>query len=280
VALALGVVVGRIAQALSHQAAPEHASAGALSAGLLGQRAPACRRLPVRPQHLDAPTPRVALTPIARAPGQVRGHPRARGRFSFVGARDEAPLGVVGADRPPRPAHQRSHCRTAAEAAVRRGPGRRGPRVRPGLVALLHAAVRLAAARRAHRHATAPRRGAIANGRRAIERLRRAPGHPAGGVCRCAWGSPAPRECWWGGIVRMGWRVRGPLLRGDLWRLEGLLVRLPGAQLGSRRSAGQADGAGEVRRDHQETDQALPPAIAPARLVAACVQVGPRGGGL
>jgi len=50
----------------------------------------------------------------------------------------------------------------------------------------------------------------------------------------------------------------------DILRLEGLLLLLPGAQLESRRRAGKADGKGEVRRDHQAKDQAVPPAIAAA----------------
>jgi hypothetical protein len=81
---------------------------------------------------------------------------------------------------------------------------------------------------------------------------------------------------WWD---RTDWgAVSGAAAWGDIWLLEGLLLRIPGAQLGRRLIEGNADGAGDVRCDHQENDQALPPDIAAALVVAEFGQVGKRFG--
>jgi hypothetical protein len=67
----LGVWVGRKAPRLINQQAQAHALTGARCAGLLGQRAPAFIRLPVRDHHLAEPPQRLALDHSACAPGQV-----------------------------------------------------------------------------------------------------------------------------------------------------------------------------------------------------------------
>jgi hypothetical protein len=255
-----------------NQEAQDHATACALCAGLLGQRAPACKRRPGRHTPRDQPTPRVALDPIERAPSPGRGPQRALGLFLWE--RPDAPLGVVGADVQPRPATKRSHCCTAPEAPGRRGPGRRGTISRPGLGALRPADVLRAASRREPRHALAQRGGARPKGRRALERIGRAPVPRAGGRCRCAWGEQAPRAFWCGRIGRVRRRWRWPRRWGALVLLASLRRLIPGAQRGSGRREGKADRAGEGRRAPQEAAQAWPPDIATPPLSRG---VGPAG---
>jgi hypothetical protein len=272
----LGVWGGMQEHAMINPEAQDHASPGPLFARLLGQLAPACMRLAVRPTHLDAPSQRMALDHIARAPGQVRCQQRTRRLCARRVAGHDQPFGAVGADLQPRTANHHPPRCTAPDADGLRRTGMGRNIVRDVRCALLPADGLRATSRRDDLHAPAQRRGAGDKGRRAIEGSRRATGPRAGGLWRREWCEQAPRECLLGGLGRMGRWLRRPLLWGDALLLESLRLLIPGAELGGGLSAGQADRDGAGRCEHEEQEQTLPPASAPACLVAALVQMGER----
>ena len=127
-------------------------------------------------------------------------------------------------------------------------------------------------------HAIAQRGGAMHKGRRAIESIGRETVPPDGGLFHFALGEQAPRECLLDRIVQVGLRVRWPLLWGDIGLRAGLLLLIPSAQLRSGLLEGKADGDGDVRRDHQEEAQALPPDLATPLFIVEFVQRGERLG--
>jgi hypothetical protein len=88
----------------------------------------------------------------------------------------------------------------------------------------------------------------------------------------------AQGEWLFGGIERMrGW-FRGALLFGDTLLFEGLFLPIPGTQLGSGLIEGKPDGDGDFGGHQHEKDQALPPDIAPAFLIAQFVEMRERVG--
>jgi hypothetical protein len=208
----LGVLVGMKAQAMINQEAQDHASACPLCARLLGQLAPAFRRLPVLHTHRDEPPPRLALNNIERAPGQVRCHQRTIRLFARLCDGHENPLSVGGADVQPCTATKHLHLSTAPEAEALRRTGMSRNRIRDVRFALRPADVLMATELGDDLHTPTQRRGAVDQGRRAIEGIRRETVHREGGMVRREWCSQAQGQGLRGGIVRMRWRWRRPLL--------------------------------------------------------------------
>jgi hypothetical protein len=207
----LGVLVGMKEPALINQEAQDHASACPLFARLLGQRAPAFRRLPVLPKHRDEPPPRMALDNLERAPGQVRCPQITIRLFARLFDGHDDPFRVVGADGHPCPANKPLHFSTApdAEAWRRTGVGRNI--VRDARVALMPADFLMATEPGDDLHTTTQRRGAVDKGRRAIEGIRRDTVPREAGMVRRAWCSQAQGQDVLGRRVRIRRRVRRPL---------------------------------------------------------------------
>jgi len=136
----------------------------------------------------------------------------------------------------------------------------------------------MAADLRDHRHAADYRRGAIDQGRRTIEGLRRATVDFDVGMLRLKLGEQGQGEGLLGGGERVGRRLRRPLLFGAAWLLEGLVLLIPCAQLGGGLLEGKAHGDGDFGCDQHEKDQALSPDIAPAFFIVEVVELGERLG--
>ncbi len=123
-------------------------------------------------------------------------------------------------------------------------------------------------------HATAQGGGPIDKGRRALERIRHDTGHPERGMVGLACLEQAQGEVFFGGIMRVGYRVGRPLLLGDPLLLEGLFPLLPRTELRSGLREDTAHGHGDFRGHQDEQDQALSPQRATTFFIAQFREMG------
>jgi hypothetical protein len=223
----LGLLVGMPEETVINQEAQDHAMACPLFARLLGQLAPAFRRLPVLHKNLYEPPQRVALNNIERPPTQVGGDQRAIALFLCIFARHNEPLGFVETDVQTRTADHRHALSTPTDADGVRRPGMGGNIVGHRLLALSDSHVLITADWREDLHALEQGRGLLDKGSRALEGIRGNTLHPEGGMVGLERRQQAQGKWLLGGILRMRCRFWGPLFGRDALLLESLGLLRP-----------------------------------------------------